>query len=212
MSLGDNPDPSSPSARYIYASMVTPASTFDVTLATGERNLRKRQPVPGYDPSRYATERLWAKSRDGKRIPITIAYRKSLFRRDGSAPLYIEGYGSFGFANDPRFQQQPRIAVGSWVRCCDCACSGRGRASPGLVRRREAHQQEEHVQRLRRCDRFSLVQERYGARNKVFASGGSAGGLLMGVIANEAGDRYGIPDLRCHLSMRSPPCLTKRSL
>ncbi|MDQ3188581.1 MAG: prolyl oligopeptidase family serine peptidase, partial [Pseudomonadota bacterium] len=189
LSLGDNLDPSSPNARYTYTSMVTPPSTFDVAVATGERHLRKRQPAPGYEQSRYSTERLWATSRDGKRIPISIAYRKDLFRRDGSAPLYIDGYGSYGYSNDPYFSSN-RVSLldrGFVVAIAHV----RGGAELG-----QAWYEDGKLSRKKNT--FNdfvdatdfLVRERYGARHKVFASGGSAGGLLMGVIANEAGDRY----------------------
>ena len=189
MWLGDNPDPSSPSARYIYASMITPASTLDVTIATGERNLRKRQPVPGYDASRYATERLWASSRDGKRIPISIAYRKSLFRRDGSAPLYINGYGSYGFSNDPNFNSNRISLLDRGFVVAIAHVRGGAELGQGWYEDGKLTNKKNTFNDFVDATDF-LVRERYGARNKVFATGASAGGLLMGVVANEAGDRY----------------------
>ncbi len=102
MSLDANPDPAVRAARYTYVSMVTPTITYDVDLESGARTERKVQPVIGYDRTLYATERLWAPARDGKRIPLTIAYRKDRFKR-GAMPLYIDGYGAYGISNDPFF-------------------------------------------------------------------------------------------------------------
>ena len=133
-------------------------SCIDVRRDSGNRRTKSTQAATGdygYDPSRYATERLWAKSCDGKRI---FAFRSRIARTCSGVMAQRALHRGLRFIRLRKrsyLQQQPRIAVGSWFRCCDCACSGRHRARPGLVRRREAHQQKEHVQRLRRCDRFS---------------------------------------------------------
>jgi oligopeptidase B len=101
--LEANPDPVSPYVRCTYTSMVAPIQTYDVNLANGEKIVRKEQPVIGYDKSAYTSERLWAPARDGKRIPVSLAYRKDRFKRDGSAPLNLIGYGSYGHSYDPYF-------------------------------------------------------------------------------------------------------------
>lgn len=189
MLLGDNPDPSAPSARYTYTSMTTPASTFDVDVATRERRLRKQQPVPGYDPSRYTTERLWAPSRDGKRIPVSIAYRKNLFRQDGSAPLYIDGYGSYGYSNDPNFSSNRVSMMDRGFVVAIAHVRGGAELGQGWYEDGKLANKKNTFNDFVDATDF-LVRERYGARNKVFATGGSAGGLLMGVVANEAGDRF----------------------
>jgi oligopeptidase B len=88
--------------RYVYTSLTTPATTYEIDMTSGERALLKREPVIGYEPERYATERLWAPARDGVRIPVTVLYREG-FARDGSAPLLQVGYGSYGASSDPYF-------------------------------------------------------------------------------------------------------------
>jgi oligopeptidase B len=189
MNLGDNPDPAVHAARYTYTSMTTPTTAYDVDLANGERHLRKVQPVIGYDATLYATERLWAPSRDGKRIPISLAYRRDRFRRDGTAPLYVEGYGAYGIANDPYFSSN-RVSLldrGFVIAIAHV----RGGAELG----QEWYEDGKLLSKQNTFNDFvdvtdHLVRERFGARDKVFAAGGSAGGLLMGVIANQAGDRY----------------------
>ncbi|HQR55833.1 MAG TPA: S9 family peptidase, partial [Burkholderiaceae bacterium] len=189
MNLGDNPDAAVHAARYSYTSMTTPTTTYDVDLATGERRLRKVQPVIGYDAALYATERVWAPARDGKRIPISLAYRRDRFRRDGTAPLYIDGYGAYGIANDPYFSSN-RVSLldrGFVIAIAHV----RGGAELG----QEWYEDGKLLAKQNTFNDFidvtdHLVRERFGARDRVFAAGGSAGGLLMGVIANQAGDRY----------------------
>jgi len=143
----------------------------------------------GHDVTLYATERAWAPARDGKRIPVSLAYRRDRFSRDGSAPLYIDGYGAYGLANDPYFSSN-RVSLldrGSVVAIAHVRGGselGQGWYEAGRL--------------LNKHNTFNdyvdvtdhLVRESYGAKAKVFASGGSAGGLLMGVVANQAGDRY----------------------
>jgi oligopeptidase B len=189
MNLGANPDPSVASVRYTYTSMTTPATTFDVDIGSGTRTLLKVQPVIGYDAALYATERVWAPSRDGKRIPVSVAYRRDRFRRDGSAPLYVEGYGAYGIANDPYFSSNRVSLLDRGFVVAIAHVRGGSELGQGWY---------EDGRLLNKRNTFNdfvdatdhLVQEGYGARGKVFATGGSAGGLLMGVIANEAGDRF----------------------
>ena len=102
MSLEVNAEPDTEWLRYDYTSMTTPDTTYELNVRTGERRLLKRQPVLGYDPSQYATERVWAPARDGTRIPVSLVYRKG-FERDGTAALLQYGYGSYGLAMDPDF-------------------------------------------------------------------------------------------------------------
>ncbi|HTN48059.1 MAG TPA: S9 family peptidase [Burkholderiaceae bacterium] len=189
MHLGANPDPSARTARYTYTSMATPATTYDVDLATGRRELRKVQPVLGYDAALYATERVWAPSRDGRRIPVSLAYRRDRFTRNGSAPLYIEGYGAYGIANDPYFSSNRVSLLDRGFVVAIAHVRGGSELGQGW------YEEGRLLNKHNTFDDFvdatdHLVREGYGAPSKVFASGGSAGGLLMGVVANEAGDRY----------------------
>ncbi|HSQ73038.1 MAG TPA: hypothetical protein VLM87_11505, partial [Rubrivivax sp.] len=103
VALGDNRDPRAAHLRYTVSSMVQPLATWDLHVASGRRVLRKVQPVPGYEAGLYATERLWAPARDGKRIPVTVSWRRDRARNDGSAPLLVIGYGAYGSSYDPEF-------------------------------------------------------------------------------------------------------------
>ncbi len=189
MELGNNPDPAAAFVRYTYTSMVTPATVFDIDPRSGERHVRKVDDVPTYDRAQYRSERLWAPARDGKRIPVSIVYRADRFRRDGTAPLLLTGYGAYGLSYDAFLH---RNVVSLLDRGFAFAVAHvRGGADLG-------QDWYEDGRLLHKKNTFSdfvdatdfLVRSRYAARDKVFAEGGSAGGLLMGVIANEAGDRY----------------------
>ncbi len=102
MGLDVNSEPDTDWLRYGYTSLTTPQTTYELNTRTGERRLLKRQPVIGYDPSRYQTERLWATARDGTKVPVTVVYGKG-FRKDGSAALLQYAYGSYGHSIDPAF-------------------------------------------------------------------------------------------------------------
>jgi oligopeptidase B len=187
MAIGTNLDPALPRLRYRYDSMVTPTREYDVDLATGARTLLKERPVIGYDRAQYESARLWAQSRDGKQIPVSIMWRKGRFKRDGSAPLYLQGYGAYGYSYDP---QLPREALSLIDRGFAFAIAhvrggaelGEGWYEDGKL----AHKQNTFNDFVDVTD--FLVREQYAG--KVFASGGSAGGLLMGAIANQAGMKY----------------------
>jgi oligopeptidase B len=189
MTLGNNGDASLPFVRVVYTSPTTPRTTIDVDVATGVQAVRKVQPVPGYDASMYASARLWAPSRDGKRIPISIVWRKDAYAKDGTRPLVVDGYGAYGITSDAEFSNG------------DVSLLDRGFAVATLHVRGGADLGQdwyEDGRLMKKQNSFNdfidatdyLVRESYGAKDKVFARGGSAGGLLMGAVANQAGDRY----------------------
>ena len=189
MGLESNPDPANPEVRVSFSSMVTPRTVIDVDLRTGTQSVRKVQPVVGYDASRYASERVWAQSRDGKRIPVSIAWRRDAWARDGRQPMLIEAYGSYGNPSDAQFDS---AAVSLMDRGFALATAHvRGGADLG-------QDWYEDGRLLRKRNTFSdfvdvtefLQREGYADPRRTFASGGSAGGLLMGAVANMAGERY----------------------
>src|SRR5690606_12972640 len=105
MGLSVNAEPDTDWLRYTYTSLTTPATTYEINTRTGERRLLKEQPVlGGFDKANYATERLWATARDGTKVPVSVLYRKG-FKKDGTAPLYLYSYGSYGSSSDPRFNE-----------------------------------------------------------------------------------------------------------
>ena len=189
MELLPNPDADSPWLRYSVTSMTQPLSTWDLNLATGQRVLRKTEPVPGYDPRRYATERAWAPARDGKRIPVVLAWRTDRAARNGRAPLLVTGYGAYGIPNDPkcRVGRLPLLDRGFVVAIAQVR--GGSELGQGWYEDGRLMHKQNTFNDFIDATRY-LVAEGWGAKDKVFASGGSAGGLLMGAIANQAGMDY----------------------
>jgi len=187
--IGDNREQDTDTLRYDFSSLATPNSVYDLNMASGERTLRKRDPVlGGYDPANYATERVWAPARDGTKIPVSLLYRKG-YKKDGTAPLYQYAYGSYGFSTDPRFSS-PRISL---------VDRGFLYAIPHIRGGQEIGRAwYENGKLLHKMNTFTdfidvtefLVREGYAAKDKVFAEGGSAGGLLMGAVANLAPQDY----------------------
>jgi oligopeptidase B len=191
MNLGANLDPALPRARYGYDSMVTPHTVYDVDLATGARSVRKTQPVLGYDRSLYDSARLWAPCRDqrgdGKRIPVSIMWRKDAFRRDGTAPLYLLGYGAYGYAYDPYLNANALSLLDRGFAFAIAHVRGGSELGEGWYDDGKLEHKQNTFNDFVDATRY-LKAERWAGR--VFASGGSAGGLLMGAIANQAGMEY----------------------
>ena len=189
MALVDTPGIDSNEVRYIYTSLTTPRTTYDYDMRTGHKELKKTDAVlGGFDAANYATEFLHATARDGKQIPVSVAYRKTT-RLDGTAPLYQYAYGSYGASTDPTFRS-------NWVSLLDrgfVVAIAHIRGGQELGR-----QWFEDGRLLHKKNTFTdfidvtryLVQSHYAAKDKVFAEGGSAGGLLMGAVANMAPQDY----------------------
>ena len=188
MGLDVNAEPDTDWLRYGYTSLTTPATTYELNVRTGERRMLKQQPVIGYDPSRYATERMWATARDGARVPVSLVYRKGL-ARDGSAPLLQYAYGSYGLSMDPSFNLPVVSLLDRGVVYAIAHIRGgeeMGRAwydDGKLLNKRNTFNDFIDVTEF-------LVAQGVAARDRVAGYGGSAGGLLMGAIANLAPDKY----------------------
>ncbi|MGL5589264.1 MAG: S9 family peptidase, partial [Aeromonas veronii] len=105
--LAYNPEPDTSALRYGYSSMTTPASTYELDMASGKRTLLKQQPVAGFKADQYASERLWVTARDGVSVPVSLVYRKDKFKKEQADapknPLLVYGYGSYGASMDPDF-------------------------------------------------------------------------------------------------------------
>ena len=189
MTLGTNLDPAMPSVRVAYTSMVTPKQAWDVDLSSGARRLLKEQPVIGYDRGLYATARVWAPARDGKRIPISLAWRKDGWKHDGTAPIYQEGYGAYGISFDAEFSSnQVSLLDRGFLLATAHVRGGADLGQDWYENGRLSHK----INTFRDFIDVTefLVREKYGAKDRVFAAGGSAGGLLMGAIANMAPEKY----------------------
>ncbi len=189
MTLVDTPGIDSSVLRYVYTSLITPPTTYDYDMHSGHKQLQKTEAVlGGFDTKNYVTEFLHATARDGKQVPVSIAYRKGT-KLDGTAPLYQYAYGSYGYSTDPEFSSD-------WLSLLDrgfVIAIAHIRGGQELGR-----QWYEDGRLLHKKNTFTdfidvtefLVGHRYCAKDKVFAQGGSAGGLLMGAVANMAPQDY----------------------
>jgi len=190
MGLSVNAEPDTEWLRYVYTSMTTPATTYEVSVKTGERKLLKREPVIGYDPGKYATERLWATARDGTKIPVSVVYRKG-FKPDGTAALLQYAYGSYGSSTDPGFNL-PVVSLldRGMVYALAHIRGGQEMGRKWYDAGKLFNKKNTFTDFIDVTD--FLVQEGYAAKDRVAAYGGSAGGLLMGAISNMAPEKYAV--------------------
>lgn len=188
--FGYNPEFSTNIIRYSYQSMTTPPSTYDYNMDTREKELKKEQPVlGGFDKNNYATERVMVKARDGKEVPLSIVYRKDQFKKDGSNPGWIYGYGSYGATMYPTFSSN-RISLldRGFVYAIAHVRGGQEMGGAWYDEGKMLNKKNTFTDFID-CSEW-LIQNKYVAKDKLFASGGSAGGLLMGAIVNMRPDLY----------------------
>ena len=189
MELIPTPDLSNAKLRYDYDSLATPSSVYELDLVSGERTLLKQAPVLGeFNAADYASEYVHATARDGTLIPVSIVYKKTT-PRDGTAPLYQYAYGSYGSSTEPTFSLNRLSLLNRGF--VFAIAHIRGGQEMG-------RQWYEHGKLLKKINTFTdfidvtdfLVQNNFGAKDKIVAAGGSAGGLLMGAVLNLAPEKY----------------------
>lgn len=184
-----NAETDTPWLRYSYSSLTTPRTIYDLNMKTGERKLLKQDPVlGGFDSKNYETTRVWATARDGERVPVSLLYRRGV-ARDGTAPLYLYGYGSYGASMDPGFRAWPLSLVDRGF------VFGIAHVRGGQEMGRRWYEAGKLLHKQNTFNDFvdvteHLVAEGWAAPDKVVAAGGSAGGLLMGAIINQRPDLY----------------------
>ncbi|HLA39022.1 MAG TPA: S9 family peptidase [Candidatus Glassbacteria bacterium] len=181
--LGTNPEIDTGTLRYGYSSLTTPNSVYDYDLAGRERKLMKREEVLGeFDPAAYRTERLYTPARDSVKVPVSLVYRKDT-PLDGSSPLLLYGYGSYGISSDPSFS----TARLSLLDRGFVYAIAHVRGGEDLGR-----QWYEDGKLLKKKNTFTdfidcaefLLGKKYTSSDRLFATGRSAGGLLMGAVLN----------------------------
>ena len=189
MHLVRTPGIDSPAVRYTYSSPVTPRQVYDYDLKSGRSELKKADRVPGgFDSSNYVSEFLSAPARDGQQVPVSLAYRKGT-PLDGTAPLFQYGYGSYGYSMDAVFARDRVSLMDRGFVVATAHVRG------GQERGRQWYEDGRLLHKKNTFTDFidvtrHLVQNGYGAKDKVFAEGGSAGGLLIGAVANMAPTEY----------------------
>ncbi|MCZ6639991.1 MAG: S9 family peptidase [Gammaproteobacteria bacterium] len=190
LTFSNNYEQSAKNVRLRYSSFSTPVSIYDVDIFTGLKNLLKKDEVVGnFDGSNYGSERFFVDARDGERIPVSVAYRKSLFKKDSTNPLLQFGYGAYGANYDPWFDTSlislmDRGVVVAMAHVRGGSMLGRAWYEDGrLLNKKNTFTDFIDVTQ-------GLVREGYAAPDKVIARGTSAGGLLMGAVANMAPELY----------------------
>ena len=188
-SVGTNPDFNTNKLRFNYTSMITPASVYDYDMDIKTKELKKQsEVVGGYDKNEYITERAFVPSRDGKRIPVSLVYKKGM-KKDGSHPALLYAYGSYGSTSYATFSSN-RLSL-----------SDRGfvyvlaHIRGGQEMGRQWYDDGKMFNKINTfndfidCGEF-LFKEKYTSKGHLYAQGGSAGGLLMGAVANMAPDLW----------------------
>ncbi len=171
--------------RYGYTSLKTPNTIYDYNLHTGARQLMKQQKViGGYNQEDYVTERIYAKARDGVKIPVSIVYKKG-FRKDGSQPLLLYAYGSYGYSMESTFRSSRLSLLNRGFAFAVAHVRG------GQEMGRDWYEDGKLLKKKNTffdfidCANY-LIANKYTSPEKLFAMGGSAGGLLMGAVVNYA--------------------------
>lgn len=178
-----NPEYNTDNFRFGYTSMITPSSQYEQDLKTGKRTLLKQQEVlGGYNKENYITERLFATAKDGTKIPISIVYKKG-FKKDGNSPLLLYAYGSYGSSMDAAFNSNRLSLLDRGFAYAIAHIRG------GQEMGRQWYEDGKMMKKKNTFTDFIdsgeyLVKEKYTSSKHLYAQGGSAGGLLMGAIAN----------------------------
>lgn len=178
------------SIRYEFTSLTTPAITYLYNLKTGEKKVLKQQNVGGnYNADLYETKRLWATATDGTKIPVSLVYRKDKFKKDGSNPLLLYAYGSYGASVDPFFDASIISLLDRGISYAIAHVRGGGEMGTDWGEQGRLLHKKNTFTDFVDAAQF-LVNEKYTSKEKLFANGGSAGGMLMGAITNMRPDLF----------------------
>ncbi len=184
-----NPEFNTKTLRFVYTSMTTPLSTYDYNMETRERKLMKRQEVlGGYDPKEYTTERIFATATDGTKIPIALVYKNST-KRDGTAPLLLYGYGSYGANMDATFSRNNLSLLNRGFIFAIANIRGGQELGRQWYEDGKLMKKKNTFTDFIACGEY-LIAQHYTSKGHLYAQGGSAGGLLMGAVANMAPDLW----------------------
>jgi oligopeptidase B len=176
--------------RFSYSSMTTPSEVYDYDMEKRTRTLRKRQEIPsGHNPADYVTTRIMARSHDGAEVPISLLHRRD-FKRDGSAPLLLYGYGSYGAAMPASFNANRLSLVDRGFVYAIAHIRGGTDKGWGWYLDGKREKKTNTFDDFAACAR-ALCDAKYTSQRRIVAHGGSAGGMLMGAVANRAGELFG---------------------
>jgi oligopeptidase B len=175
--------------RFSYSSMTTPSEVYDYDMADRTRTLRKRQEIPsGHNPADYVTTRIMAASHDGAEVPVSILHRRDL-KRDGSAPLLLYGYGSYGMAMPASFSANRLSLVDRGFVYAIAHIRGGSDKGWGWYLDGKREKKTNSFDDFAASGR-ALIDAKYTSAKRIVGHGGSAGGMLMGAVANRAGELF----------------------
>ncbi|KAA3635997.1 MAG: S9 family peptidase [Bacteroidetes bacterium] len=187
--VSTNPDFDTEVLRIGYQSMATPNSTYDYNMNSKDMELLKQEEVVGdFDPVNYKTERVFAKARDGVEVPVSIVYRKGT-KIDGSAPLMLYGYGSYGYSMEPSFSAMRLSLLDRGFVYAIAHIRGGEEMGRWWYEDGKKFKKKNTFTDFIDCAEH-LIAENYTSKGKVYAMGGSAGGLLMGAVVNMRPDLW----------------------
>jgi oligopeptidase B len=184
-----NPEYNTPTFRFFYTSLTTPSSVYDYNMTTKVKKLMKQQEViGGYNAKDYVTERLYATATDGTKVPISLVYKKG-FKKDGNSPLLLYAYGSYGASTDASFSSARLSLLNRGFAFAIAHIRGGEEMGRQWYLDGKMMKKKNTFTDFIDCGRF-LVSQHYTSPAHLYAHGGSAGGLLMGAIANMAPDLW----------------------
>lgn len=188
-SVNVNPDFNTNVLRFAYSSMTTPGSIFDYNMETKQRELKKQNEVlGGFKKEEYTSERIWATARDGVKVPVSIVYKKGT-KKDGTAPLLLYAYGSYGFSSFPSFNGNILSLLNrGFIYAVAHVRGGMEMGRQWYDNGKMFHKKNTFFDFID-CGEY-LVKEKYTSKEHLYANGGSAGGLLMGAIVNYRPDLW----------------------
>jgi oligopeptidase B len=185
---GDNREFDTDALRFVYTSLVTPPTVVDYHVRSGTRTIRKREPVLGYEPERYATSRTWATAPDGERVPVSLVYRRDRPREPG--PALLVGYGSYEASSDPTFSAASISLLDRGFLVAIAHVRGGGELGRSWYEHGKLEHKRNTFTDFLACAE-QLVAEGWTVPAQLAARGGSAGGLLMGAVLNLRPELFG---------------------
>ncbi|BBV04382.1 MULTISPECIES: S9 family peptidase [Providencia] len=186
--IGNNPEPDTDTLRYGYSSMTTPSSVYEINMLTQEKQLLKQEEVKDFNKQNYQSERIWVTAQDGVKVPVSLVYRKDLFKH-GQNPLLVYGYGAYGYGIDPSFSSSRLSLLDRGFIYAIAHIRGGGDLGKNwYIQGKTIHKMNTFTDFIDATK--GLLSEGYGKAGHVYAMGGSAGGLLMGAVVNMAPDLY----------------------
>lgn len=182
--VGTNKEIDTEELRVTYSSMTTPNSVYDYNMRTRTLTLKKQQKVmSGYTAENYHSERLWAPARDGEKVPVSLVYNKNKFNKNGTSPLLLYAYGSYGSSTDPYFRSTMLSLLDRGFVLALAHIRGGSEMGRKWYEDGKMLNKKNSFTDFIDCGEY-LIDKKYCAPHQLYAMGGSAGGLLMGAVMN----------------------------